>query len=127
MELIDKVYDRTSCEIEDVLQHQSFDKQDVEILGELIDIVKDVEMIYDYRNKMDGGSYMRERSGNMMPMYGRSSYARGRSMNINNGYSRSDNKTVLLDHLQDVADMAMDENDRKAVERLMQQMMDKVK
>lgn len=48
-------------------------------------------------------------------------------MNMNNGYSRNDNKTVLLDHLQDVADMAMDENDRKAVERLMQQMMDKVK
>lgn len=41
-------------------------------------------------------------------------YMRGRSMN--------NNKDVMLDHLQDIADMAVDEKDRKAVERLMQQM-----
>ena len=29
----------------------------------------------------------------------------------------------MLDHLQDIADMATDERDRKAVEKLMSQMM----
>lgn len=32
---------------------------------------------------------------------------------------------MMLEHLQDVADMAVDEKDKKAVERLMSQMMSK--
>lgn len=56
----------------------------------------------------------------MMPMYNRgSSYSRGYDKN---GYSRTDNKEAMLDHLQVVADMAMDEKDKKAIERLMTQM-----
>ena len=39
MDFLDKAYDRASCEIEDILQHQSFDKQDVELLGDFIDIL----------------------------------------------------------------------------------------
>lgn len=133
MEILDKTYDRASCEIEEILQHQKFDKQDVELLGDLIDIVKDVEMIYSYQddNVMDGYSlsngqsngYMRGRSGRMMPyMYNRSnSYMRNRSMN-NGDYSNSDNKSMLIDGLQNVMNMAADEKDRKAISRLMQQM-----
>ena len=125
MDILDKTYDRASCEIEDILQHQSFDKQDVELLGDLIDIVKDIEMIYDYQYKADDysqmDSYSRGRSGRMMPMNNRgSSYNRGRSMG--SGYSRSDNREILLDHLQEVMDMAVDEKDKRAVERLMDQM-----
>lgn len=59
---------------------------------------------------------MRGRSGGYMPMYN----MRGRSGN--DGYSREGNKEMMLDYLQNVADMAMDEKDRKAVERLMNQM-----
>lgn len=129
MEILDKTYDRASCEIEEILQHQKFDKQDVELLGDLIDIVKDVEMIYSYQddNIMDGysqsNSYMRGRSGRTMPnMYNRSnSYMRNRSMN-NGDYSNSDNKSMLIDGLQNVMNMAVDEKDRKAISRLMQQM-----
>lgn len=63
---------------------------------------------------------MRGRSGRMMPMYNRgSSYGR------NGGYSRTSNKDEMLDHLQDVMDMAVDEKDKKAVERLMSQMMER--
>lgn len=125
MDFLDKAYDRASCEIEDILQHQSFDKQDVELLGDFIDIVKDIMMTYDYQSKMDDYSQMdsfnRGRSGRMMPMYNRGgSYMRGRSMS--DGYSRSDNKEMLLDHLQEVMDMAVDEKDKRAVERLMEQM-----
>lgn len=123
MELFEKIYDRSSCEIEDILNHPNLDKQDVELLGEFVDIIKDIEMIYDYQGgaNMDGysGNYMRGRSTRMMP-YNRSSYARGRSMD--NGYSRGDNRDVLLDHLTEVMDMAKDEKDKKAISRLMQQM-----
>ena len=124
MDILDKTYDRACCEIDDILKHQKFDNQDVKLLGELIDIVKDVEMIYGYQDgmNMDGysGTGMRGRSDRMMS-YGRgSSYARGRSMN--GGYSRNTNKDMMLDHLQNVADMAMDEKDRRAIEKLMSQM-----
>lgn len=123
MEILEKSYDRACCEIDDILNHSKLDKQDVELWGELIDIIKDVEMVYDYQDKIDGysqmggSSYMRGRSGRMMPMYGRGSSYMG-----NGGYSRNSNKDEMLDHLQRVADMAMDEKDRKAVERLMSQM-----
>lgn len=126
MEILEKSYDRACCEIEDILSHQKIDKQDVEIWGDLVDIIKDIEMVYDYQDKVDGysqmngGSYMRGRSGRM-PMYNRgNSYSRGRSMN--NGYSRDESKDMMLDHLQEVMDMAVDEKDRKAIERLMSQM-----
>ena len=123
MEILEKTYDRACCEVDDILNRQSLSKQDVELWGDLVDIIKDVEMIYDYRDKMEGYSQMngmRGRSGRMMPMYNYGSY-RGDS----NGYSRSDNKEMMLEHLQDVADMAVDEKDKKAVERLMSQMMSK--
>lgn len=125
MDFLDRTYERASCEIEDILQHQKFDKQDVELLGDFVDIIKDIEMTYSYQNGMDGssqmngstyGGYMRERSGRMMPMY------RGRSMN--NGYSRNESKEMMLGHLQNVMDMAVDDKDRKAISRLMEQMRD---
>lgn len=58
-------------------------------------------------------------SNRMMP-YGRS-YNYGSYNRDNGGYSRNDNKDMMLEHLQNIADMAMDEKDRKAVERLMDQ------
>lgn len=64
---------------------------------------------------------MRGRSYRMNPMYNRS-YGRGSS--YGNGYSRDESKEMMLEHLQKVMDMAVDEKDRKAVSRLMQQMND---
>ena len=124
MDTIDRTYDRACCEIDDILNKQKFDKQDVEMLYSFIDIVKDIYEIDSHQDsmgysQMDGrsGTNMRGRSGRMMPMYDRNgSYVR------DGGYSRTSNKDVMLDHLQDVMDMAVDEKDRKAVERLMQQM-----
>lgn len=126
MEILEKSYDRACCEIEDILSRQKLDTQDVELWGDLVDIIKDIEMVYDYQDKtngysqMNGESYMRGRSNRMMP-YGRS-YNYGSYGRNSDGYSRNDNKDMMLEHLQNVADMAMDEKDRKAVERLMEQM-----
>lgn len=129
MDILGKAYDRACCESEDILNHQNLDKQDVELLGEFVDIIKDIEMIYDYRNKtdgysqMNGNSYMDGRSGRMMPyMYGNRSYSYG----SDNGYSRTSNKETMIEHLKNVADMAMDEKDRKAVEKLISQMGDRM-
>lgn len=127
MDTIDKALDRIYCEIDDIISHPTLDKQDVEFLGEFIDMIKDsAEMDYYYSNSMNndngysnmgGNSYMRGRSNRM---YNRNySYDRGYDRN---GYSRTDNKEAMLDRLQMVADMAMDEKDKKAVERLMSQM-----
>ena len=51
-------------------------------------------------------------------MYGGRNYSYGRSR----GYSYTSNRNEMLDHLQDVMDMATDEKDRKAISRLMEQM-----
>lgn len=119
MDILDKTYDRASCEIEEILQHPKFDRQDVEILGELIDVLKDVEMIYGYQDNMNGYSksdgYSYGRSNRMMPSYNRGSYSRGRSM-------RNDNKDMILDHLQDIMNMTTDEKDRMAISKLVQEM-----
>lgn len=129
MEILNKAYDRACCEVEDILNHPTLDKQDVELLGNFVDIIKDVEMIYDYQDKMDGysqmngnsyNSYMRGNSGRMSSYNNRNSYGRNRSMN--NGYSGNDSREMMIDQLHDVASMATDEKDRKAVDRLIQQM-----
>ena len=129
MDILEKAYDRACCESEDILNHQNLDKQDVELLGEFVDIIKDIEMTYDYRNKtdgysqMNGNSYMDGRSGRMMPyMYGNRNYSYG----SDNGYSRTSNKETMIEHLRNVADMAIDEKDRKAVEKLISQMGDRM-
>ena len=122
---LDRIYDMMYCELDDIAKKDKLDSKDVELIDKFVDIIKDIDEIGKYSDmggysQMNGGnSYMRGRSGRMMPMYGRgSSYGRGG----NNGYSRDGSKEAMLDHLQDIADMATDEKDRKAVMRLMQQM-----
>lgn len=123
MDVMDKAYDRACCELDNLLQNQNMSKQDVEVFGELVDIVKDIVMMDEPQmsgySQMNGGSYNGGNSyGRGRYMYGGrgSSYARG------NGYSRGSNKDEMLDHLQDIMDMASDEKDRKAISRLMEQM-----
>ena len=41
---------------------------------------------------------------------------------MRDGYSRDESKEMMLDKLQEAIDMAVDEKDRKAVSRLMEQM-----
>lgn len=103
------------CELDDIASKEKLDVKDVELIDKFVDIIKDINEI-DSSQDMDGYSqmYMRGRSGRMMPMY------RGRSMT--GSYSHNDNKSDILDHLAEVADMAIDEKDRKAIERLMSQM-----
>ena len=121
MDTLDKTYEIACCELDQLNKKGgNYDVKEIEIMGELVDIVKDIEGLWNSQESgysmMGGNSYMRGRSGRMMPYNRGSSYERG------NGYSRTDNKEMMLSHLQNVADMATDERDRRAVEKLMQQM-----
>lgn len=124
MDTLDRIYDMMYCELDEMAKKDKLDTKDIELIDKFVDIIKDIDEIgssQDIGYSQMGGSYgngMRSRSGRM---YNRgNSYSRGRSMN--NGYSRDESKDMMLDHLQEVMDMAVDEKDRKAVERLMSQM-----
>lgn len=123
MDTLDRIYEMMYCELDDIAKKEKLDSKDVELIDKFVDIIKDIDEINGNTDmgysQMNGSSYMRGRSGRMMPMYNRgSSYGRSR----NNGYSRDESKDIMIEHLQDVMDMAVDEKDRKAVERLISQM-----
>lgn len=122
MDTLDRICDMMYCELDELTKKDKLDTKDVELIDKFVDIIKDIDEISGSQDMgySQTGSYMRGRSGRM-PMYNRgNSYSRGRSMN--NGYSRDESKDMMLDHLQEVMDMAVDEKDRKAIERLMSQM-----
>lgn len=133
MDVLDMIYDKAYCELEEIGKKDKLDSKDVELMDKFVDIIKDIEEMGMSSDPMgysqtgssyaNGNSYMRDRSNRMNPMYNRS-YGRGSSYgrSMNNGYSRDENKNMMLDHLQEVMDMAVDEKDRKAVSRLMEQM-----
>lgn len=137
MDVLDIIYDKACCELEEIGKKDKLDSKDVELMDKFVDIMKDIEemnMPQDMGYSQMGGSYnnggnrgssynngnsMRERSSRGSSYRnGNRSYGR---MSMN-GYSRDESKDMMLDTLQDVMDMAVDEKDRKAVERLMQQM-----
>ena len=114
---LEMTYEVACCELDELNKKSgNYDPKEIEIMGWLVDIVKDIEEVW--KSQDGGASYMRGRSGNY-------NYGRGRSMMNNGGYSRGDGKEMMLEHLQNVADMATDEKDRKAIERLMSQMSDR--
>lgn len=122
---LERIWEMMYCELDDMGKKEKLDSKDIELIGDFVDILKDINEIESHidmgYSQMNGSSYMNGRSGRMMPMYRNgSSYGRGRSMN--DGYSRHGSRDEMLDRLQDIADMAQDEKDRKAVERLMSQM-----
>lgn len=125
MEMLDRIYDKVYCEIEDIGKKEKLQMADVEALYKLVDIMKDIDEIEMSQDGMysntgrsynNGNSYMRGRSNRGSSYRNGSSYARG------NSYSRDDSKDMMLDHLQDIMDMAVDDRDRKAIEKLMSQM-----
>ena len=127
MDTLDRIYDMMYCELDEIAKKEKLDSKDVELIDKFVDIIKDIEEINMSQDmgysQMGGSSYMRGRSGRGMYNNSGRMYNRGSSyMRNGNGYSRDDNKDMMLEHLQSVADMAVDEKDRKAIERLMSQM-----
>ena len=122
MDTLDKIYDMMYCELDEIAKKEKLDSKDVELIDKFVDIIKDIDEIGMNQDmgysQMGGSSYARGRSGRGMYM-GRS--YRGMRSN-NGGYSRDENRNMVMDHLQEAMDMASDEKDRRAISRLMEQM-----
>lgn len=141
MQEFDNIKDMIYCEIDDISHKNQLDMNTVKVLGELVDILKDigsVEMFeegiqvqdddYSFANgysRNNGGGYSQRR----MPIYyeGGNSY-RGRGYNSGysrrgrSGYSRDDAKEHMIHKLETLMNEAQDEKDRESIHKLIEQM-----
>lgn len=146
MREFDNIKDMVYCEIDEISHQGKLDLNTVKVLGELVDILKDigsVEMFEEgvqisedgYSNGMpsmrnngyDGG-YSQKRfpiyydNGNSYRGNGGRGYSRrGRGM-MGNGYSRDDAKEHMIQKLENLMNEAQDEKDRESIHRLIEQM-----
>lgn len=151
MQEFDKVKDMVYCEIDEISRQGKLDINKVKVLGELVDILKDigsVEMFEEGVQIQDeeffqDGAYSRNNGGysnggysnggysqRRMPIYYNegNSYRGGRSMN--GGYSRrgrgmysyDDGKTQMIEKLHHLKNEIYDQNDKEAIQRLIDQM-----
>lgn len=146
MEHLDGILKLVDAEFEAVNKNGKFkSREDIDSVGKLVDIVKDVYCIWDYEDEMggdeysgnmyaggnrmirggsygDGGMYARGGRRNArrdsMGRYSRNSYRMGGGMD---GYSRAD-KHEYIEHLRDMMDTAPDEQTRQSLKRMIDQM-----
>jgi len=108
MHIIYKIKDRMEDELKELCKKETWTGNDVALIGEMIDVVKDIETVeamkeyepedwmrgysrgYDEDYSMTRASYDRYREPN--------SYARGRDM-MGRYTSRDDGKQEMIDHL----------------------------
>ena len=108
MHIIYKIKDRMEDELKELCKKETWTPGEVELIGEMIDVVKDIETVeamksyepedwmngysrgYDEDYSMTRASYDRYREPN--------SYARGRDM-MGRYTSRDDGKQEMIDHL----------------------------
>lgn len=140
MQEFDNIKDMVYCEIDEISHQPKLDMNTVKILGELVDILKDigsVEMFeeginvqedeYSFANGYGrNGGYSQKR----MPIYYNdgNSYRGGRGGN-NYGYSRrgrgysyDDGKGHMIEKLNNLMMEATNQNDKDAIQRLIEQM-----
>lgn len=147
MQEFDNIKDMVYCEIDDISRRGKLDTSGVKVLGELVDILKDIGSIemfeegiqvydeeYSYMNGYGrnggNGGYSQKRT----PIYYNdnsdysNSYRNGRGMN--GGYSRrsrgsysyDEGKTHMVDKLKHLMNEIYDQNDKEAIQRLIDQM-----
>ena len=139
MREFDNVKDMVYCEIDDISHLGKLDMNSVKVLGELVDILKDIGSIemfeegisvqednYSYNNGylMNNGYSQRR-----MPIYYNdgNSYRGERSMN-NGGYSRrsrgysyDDSKYNMIEKLNHLMMEAQDQKDKDSIQHLINQ------
>ena len=145
MKEFDKIKDMIYDELDEITRHDQLSKDAVCLIGELVDILKDIgtvemfeENIYVddngwYHNSGEGGysqGYMPKRyyDGNSYrgrSMNGGRNYGDGYSRRGRGGYSRDDGKDHLVKKLEDLMHEVNDQNDRDAINRLIEQMENK--
>lgn len=144
MQEFDNVKDMVYCEIDEISHQGKLDMNSVKVLGELVDILKDIGSIEMFEEGINiqeddysyGGSYGRNNgySQRRMPIYYNdgNSYGNSYRNNRNNypirgnnnryGYSRDDAKEHMIQKLEHLMNEAQDEQDKQAIQRLINQM-----
>ena len=135
MKEFDRIKDLVYDEIEQISHRNQLDKDSVCVIGELVDILKDIgtvemfeEGVYvpeDEYSLASGGDYS-QRGGYSSRYYndrgnnyrGGNGYSRrgGRS-----GYSRDDAKDHMIMKLENLMNEAQDEQDKQSIRRLIDQ------
>ena len=144
MQEFDNIKDMIYCEIDEISNQGKLDMNTVKVLGELVDILKDmgsIEMFEEGISIQEGDEYLFANgygrnggySQRRMPVYygdNGNSYRsgmrnsgylrRGRS-----GYSRDDSKMHMVHKLEEMMNETQDMNDRDAIQRLINQLGEK--
>ena len=142
MQEFDNIKDMIYCEIDEISHQGKLDMNTVKVLGELVDILKDVGSIemfeegidiqqddgYSFSNGYSRNGYSQRRMPiyydngnsyrNSMKNYGYSRRGRG-------GYSRDDGKMHMVQKLEEMMNETQDMNDRDAIQRLINQIENK--
>ena len=121
MEHLDEIMRLAEAELEAVAKNGKFrSREEIESVGKLIDIGKDIECMWDMEGSDDSGEY----SG--------AYYARGRGRNARRDsmgrYSRNsygysmDGKSDYMDQLREMMGSAPDEKTRMSVQKMIREM-----
>ena len=130
----ENVRDLINCELEEVTRSNSVEPGLVHYIGELVDILKDldeIEMSGGYEGNYSSRGYMNSYNdgGNMWgkrDRYYNTGY-RGNSRNSGNRgmYSRDDAKMRMIEKLENALDDATSQSDRDAIQKLIAKMENK--
>lgn len=142
MKEFDNIKDMIYCELDEISHLNKLDISTVKVLGELVDILKDVGTVemfeegvyvpedeYSFangysRNGYSQRMYSRDNYDNGSSYRGRSSYNNGYSNRRGGrgGYSRDDSKQHIVEKLHHLMDEAHDENDKESIRMFIEQM-----
>lgn len=145
MREFDNIKDMVYCELDEISHQGKLDMNTVKVLGELVDILKDIGSVEMFEEGIDvqgeeyslsngysrNGGYSQKR----MPIY----YDNGNNSNYGNsynsyrggnggysrrsrGYSYDDSKAHMIEKLNHLMMEASDQQDKEAIQRLIDQM-----
>lgn len=122
----DKIRDLLYCGLDDLSKSNTLDRSSVEMIGQIVDALKDMDQIEmddlrledEYSNRYNGMSM----NGGNSYMMG-NSYARGMGgRTYNRGYSRDEGRDYLMNQVRNLMHQSTNEGDRKAIENLLNQL-----
>ena len=130
----DRIKDMIYCELTEFSNQGQMSYEDVKIIGELVDILKDiseVEAMGNYEDRYYNSEYSMNngysRNGRGMRYYGGNSYGgdNPRTMmgrrNMRGRYSRDDAKDHMIQKLEQLLNEVVNEEDRNAIQKLIEQ------
>lgn len=129
-DVFESAQDMMICELDKIVQKNELTPSALDYVDKIVDIIKDLDEIMDgeeahatneYRNNSKGYYGMRGSSyrGNMRSDYIRGGSRMGTNMDMNGmKNSQNDGKQEMLDHLYMAMDTASTEEERKRIQRM---------